>query len=68
MLSAILFIVLAAVIGGIWGFIIGRPKRDGHRQPGVQSAEPGQVKGAHWPKGYRGIPRSEDRGDGDGAT
>jgi len=60
MLSAILFIVLGTVIGGIWGFIIGRPKRDKRRQPGIGPVE--GTHGAPWPRGPAGIPKS---GDGD---
>ena len=35
--------------------------RDGRRQPGVESADP------KWPDGWKGIPKSEGPGDGDGA-
>jgi len=41
-----------------------RRSGDGRRrqQAGIESAESGRVKGAPWPKGWRGIPKS---GDGD---
>jgi len=37
------------------------------RQPGVESADPKRVKAAPWPDGWKGIPKSEGPGNGDGA-
>ena len=38
--------------------------RAGRRPSHIKPAELGQVNGEGWPDGWKGIPRSEDPGDG----
>ena len=71
-MNAIAIGLFALVAGLLAGLILlrrdlrqrRRRAKDGRRQPGVEPAELGRVKGTHWPDGWRGIPPS---GDGDGA-